>query len=320
LFKCLEAISNQTFSLDRIEVFVCDDGSGDDTATIVQGFEAPFRLIYLRQRNRGPAAARNMGIRQATGEYLLILNDDAILEPNALELHYRSQQENKNRKVAVLGRFSFPATLTERSVFGYILEHTDALFYYNRMKDGEIYNFDHFYTCNISIRRDAVLEVGLFDEDFTGPAAEDIELGYRLEQKGYGVLFVAQIVAWHDHCITPESFLKTHIIRTKGTLTLIVKQPGVPFYKGYNFNKTAEMQLECEKQQIMVNQIIEYLTKCDAAISNCPREQIEKAANELMPAIQFLIAHAGLVGILSSPLLPELIRLRSGGDSSETTQ
>ena len=159
-----------------------------------------------------------MGILKATGEYLLIINDDSILDPRAIELHYKKQIENKNKKVAVLGRnFLSPLNFQIIQVLGYILEHTDVLFYYNRMKDGGLYDFNHFYTCNISIRRDAVVNVGLFDEDFTGPAAEDLELGFRLAQKGYQVLFASEILAWHDHITSFEGLLKTHKVRSCNT-------------------------------------------------------------------------------------------------------
>lgn len=313
LQKCLNAIAKQTFPLNRIEVFICDDGSTDDTSAVVQAFESPFKLIYLHQHNRGPAAARNMGIRRAIGEYLLILNDDAILEPNAVELHCKQQIDNQDKKIAVLGKFSFPPEFTEHSFWGYILEHTDALFYYYRMLDGETYDFRHFYTCNISIRRDAVVEAGLFDEDFTGPAAEDIELGYRLWQKGYRVLYSPEIIAWHDHIISPEGFLNTNKVRGQGAVTLMVKQPQAPFYPDIDFSDTLQMHEQCQREREVVDQIIKKINAFENSLPNdCDKNILKVVTENLMPEIKFLMRHATALGMLSNPLLPKLTELRTG--------
>src|SRR3989337_4078650 len=86
LRKCLDALAVQTFSSNGFEVFVCDDGSTDDTEEIIKGYSSPYKLTYLRQNNQGPASARNRGIRKARGEYLLFLNDDAIVEPGTLSI------------------------------------------------------------------------------------------------------------------------------------------------------------------------------------------------------------------------------------------
>ncbi len=183
LRECLEGLARQRFDLSRVEVLVCDDGSTDDTATKVAAYAAPYPLHYLRQENRGPAAARNRAIKQARGHYLLILNDDAILEPDALALHLAAHQDHPGDKIAVLGRFTFPPALTN-TPFGHALEHSTLLFNYAKMKAGEKYDFNCFYTCNLSLPRQAVVDIGMFDEAFTGPAAEDIELGYRLLPAG----------------------------------------------------------------------------------------------------------------------------------------
>jgi GT2 family glycosyltransferase len=66
------------------EVIVVDDGSTDDTPAVCRGFSAPVR--YLRRSNGGCAAARNTGIRAATGEFIALLDADDIWEPTKLEV------------------------------------------------------------------------------------------------------------------------------------------------------------------------------------------------------------------------------------------
>src|SRR5271168_5507609 len=66
-----------------LEVIVVDDGSLDDTATILGGYRDRVRLIA--QENRGPAAARNAAVRVASGEYLAFLDADDRWMPTMVE-------------------------------------------------------------------------------------------------------------------------------------------------------------------------------------------------------------------------------------------
>jgi glycosyltransferase involved in cell wall biosynthesis len=66
-----------------VEVVVVDDGSPADPEPIVAQFAE--RVLFLRTENRRQAAARNTGIAAASGEYLLFLDDDDFLEPDAIE-------------------------------------------------------------------------------------------------------------------------------------------------------------------------------------------------------------------------------------------
>jgi len=83
LLHTLESLSQQTFSADRFEVVVVDDGSSDGTGAAVQVIH-PFRLLYLRQTNQGSAAARNRGARHSTGDILVFVDDDITLDSEYL--------------------------------------------------------------------------------------------------------------------------------------------------------------------------------------------------------------------------------------------
>lgn len=67
-----------------LEIIVVDDGSRDHTADIVRGFGPPVRYVY--QENSGPSAARNHGMKLATGEVLGFLDDDDLWAPGKLGL------------------------------------------------------------------------------------------------------------------------------------------------------------------------------------------------------------------------------------------
>lgn len=80
LMETLACARSQTFA-DR-EIIVVDDGSTDGTAETLRKFSD---VICLRQENRGPSAARNMGLRHARGEFLAFLDSDDLWEPGFLE-------------------------------------------------------------------------------------------------------------------------------------------------------------------------------------------------------------------------------------------
>ena len=80
LIKCLNALNKQTLSHTAYEVIVVDDGSNDGTEDAIKNLQLACKFTYLRQENKGPGAAKNLGIKHATGELLLFINDDIIAD------------------------------------------------------------------------------------------------------------------------------------------------------------------------------------------------------------------------------------------------
>lgn len=84
LRQCLDSVLGQT--LKEIEVICVDDGSTDDSPAILRDYAAKDgRLRVITQTNAGPGVARNAGMEQASGEYLIFLDSDDWFEPNFLE-------------------------------------------------------------------------------------------------------------------------------------------------------------------------------------------------------------------------------------------
>lgn len=93
LADCLASVAAQTW--EDIEVVMVDDGSPDGSAEIAAAFaarDARFRLV--RQANAGLGAARNTGVRHATGDYLMFLDSDDLLPAHALEYLLASLQRS----------------------------------------------------------------------------------------------------------------------------------------------------------------------------------------------------------------------------------
>lgn len=196
LQKCLEALAAQSTSPDRFEAIVIDDGSSDDTESWCRSWSAPFPLTYIRQDHAGVGAARRAGVVAARGEYLWLANDDTIAAPGLLAAHAAAWQRLSGTPLAILGdfRYSFGAA---RRALSYTLSRSPFLFPQLAMEPHSRHDCTMFMTCNLSVRRAAVLEAGNFDPRFR--VAEDTELGARLESAGYAVQFEPAAIAWHDH-------------------------------------------------------------------------------------------------------------------------
>ena len=79
-------------SLPATEIIVVDDGSTDRTAEVAESFGEPVRVI--RQENAGPAAARNRGFQESTGEFIHFFDSDDIALPNKHERQFRALQQS----------------------------------------------------------------------------------------------------------------------------------------------------------------------------------------------------------------------------------
>jgi glycosyltransferase involved in cell wall biosynthesis len=88
--ETLESVLNQTLSPH--EIIIVDDGSKDDTATLIKSFGD--RVRYIRQDNQGIAAARNTGIQSATGDWIAFLDHDDLWLPTKLEKQSKVATEN----------------------------------------------------------------------------------------------------------------------------------------------------------------------------------------------------------------------------------
>ena len=84
----LRSISKQTYPLKNIEFIVSDDGSHDKTEKVVNKWQKKslFELIYIRQENKGPGAARNHGLEKCRGNIILFIDSDCEAHPKWIEV------------------------------------------------------------------------------------------------------------------------------------------------------------------------------------------------------------------------------------------
>lgn len=121
--ETVECIANQTVKVK--EHIVIDDGSSDNTLVLLQELQNQYpHLVVLTQKNSGAAAARNLGIRHATGKYIAFLDSDdcwsceklekqiGFMEQNEIVFSYGDYEEIDEDTGEVLHKYQLPSCLT----------------------------------------------------------------------------------------------------------------------------------------------------------------------------------------------------------------
>jgi GT2 family glycosyltransferase/radical SAM superfamily enzyme YgiQ (UPF0313 family)/tetratricopeptide (TPR) repeat protein len=261
LRKTLLALSSQTVTPDLFEVIVVDDGSSDDTMTMLQKWEAPFQLRVFSQSHGGPNVARNFGLQQAKSWIVLYTGDDMVPGPSFLEGHLKFHKQHEDIRQAMLGLIEWSPELTVTPLMHFITSPEGGQqFAFHRVKDG-MADFFNFYTGNISLKREFLCqEPGPFDTDFTYPAYDDTELAYRLTRRGMKLHYKPQAVTYHHHHMTSKGFAYRQRNAGRMAHTLVRKHPElretlqIPSslevdlqHKENEFNKLLNIVVELEK-------------------------------------------------------------------------
>jgi 2-polyprenyl-3-methyl-5-hydroxy-6-metoxy-1,4-benzoquinol methylase len=268
LERCLEALAEQTLNADDFEVIVVDDGSADNTQEFLHKQKTPFRLKHLQQKNQGAGAARRVGVEQARGEYLLLINDDTIADPELLQEHLQIQRKYHDSCFAVLGTFEYERAARRRALTHFL--SVDAfMFPQKNMHPEWYYGNTHFITCNLSIRRDAVLACGSFDPAFR--LGEDSELGTRLASGGCKVLYHPRARAWHDHLVMTvadivcraKAYGPVYLRLLEKHPTLRITQPGIDLKSPVTTADIEHVREVLARQRPQIQEMVQALAQYD---------------------------------------------------------
>jgi GT2 family glycosyltransferase len=186
VLRLLDALCSQTFPPSEFEAIVSIDGSTDGTKEAVDNIKAPFELRSIWDSNAGKSTACNKGIKDARGELLILIDDDMEPSPKLVEAHFTAHQNRT--KISVIG--AAPMAVEENSplFIHYIREKFNSHIKKISQSGFNLRIWD-FYGGNFSIRKDLILDVGLFDESFKVYGYEDVELVHRLLKAGVKIIF-----------------------------------------------------------------------------------------------------------------------------------
>lgn len=201
LASCLSAIRASSF--DDLELIVVDDGSADDSAEVAERFGA---RVLETGRRRGPAAARNLGAREAVGRYLLFI--DADCEPDSRTLGLLADELSADpRADAVFGSYDDAPTAR-----GFVSQYKNLQHHWVHQSGGA--EAETFWSGCGAVRRSVFEEVGGFDERrYPRPSIEDIELGYRIRRAGYSIRLAPSVQVKHHKNWGFFELVRTDVLR-----------------------------------------------------------------------------------------------------------
>lgn len=223
LQRVIEGLLSQTYQ--DFEVIVVDDGSNDEIGNLVKELisKAPCGLSYIRQENQGAGAARNTGVKQATGDLVLFIDDDVIPAPHLLEEHIKGHQLYPGNNIAILGSVINAPEVKDTHFMRWLMNKGPA-FPQNRRQDWAKLDYMFFCTANISLSKGFMVEKGLFDEKFR-PFLEDIELGFRLQQHGLEIILNKNAVGYHLRGETFQGYCERNMLAGQSAVKFYTKWP-----------------------------------------------------------------------------------------------
>jgi glycosyltransferase involved in cell wall biosynthesis len=278
----------------KFEVIVINDGSKDNTASIVS--EYPFQLI--NQENKGLSEARNAGIYASKGEIVAFIDDDAY--PDTEWLRYLAYAFSTTGHAGIGGPNIAPgndgpiANCVALSPGGPVhVLLTDEI-------------AEHIPGCNMAFKRDVLLEIGGFDPIYRS-AGDDVDLCWRIQHTGRTIGFHPSAFVWHHRRNSVKAYWKQQKGYGKAEALLENKWPekyngfGHLSWAGRIYGNGLSLPLQFKKEKV-------FHGTWGSSLFQSVYQQAPNfvACLPLMPEWYLLIAFLGflsILGIFWAPLL-----------------
>jgi len=211
LGEAIDSVLNQTYR--NLELVIVNDASPDNVSDVIHKYD-DHRIRYIvHEKNMGLSAARNTGIRSATGDYIALLDGDDYFHCDKLKAHIDFFQKHPSVDVTYNARFELNHSSTmirelwrppltvglENFILGYPFSPSDMV-----------------------LKRSCLFEVGLFEEDYTY-YGEDMDINCKLALAGFKFASV-------DRALNYRRFHSRRIIKS---LNLYKEDEFRPLYKTF---------------------------------------------------------------------------------------
>ena len=189
---CLDSIINQNYDRDLVEIIVVDGLSTDGTLDVIKKYQNKHTGIkYFENIEKKTPNALNIGIKNSTGEVIVILGAHATLDKDFLYFNNKFMSE-QNVKVTGGTQYNIGESFIQKAI-GIAMELPFAIASapYRWSKKEQFVDTVVY----AAYKRELFEEIGLFEQNFS--IAEDAEINWRIRQAGYKIFFSPKIKSYY---------------------------------------------------------------------------------------------------------------------------
>jgi glycosyltransferase involved in cell wall biosynthesis len=178
--RALRSCLDQSLAKGFYEIIIINDCSTDNTVAILDNYQNDARIFHL-EKNVGLSAARNFGVRKAKGQYVVFLDADDYLHRETIQVQKLFLEENH--------------TLNAVAIDYYLVDDLEN--HRERVKADE-----KPIACGIMFRKDLLIEIGLYDEEFKAREEEDLRIRFLERFNIYNIPLPLYRYRRHDNNLT----------------------------------------------------------------------------------------------------------------------
>jgi len=189
---CLESIINQNYDRDLVEIVVVDGQSTDGTLAVIEEYQSKHSDIkYFENVKKKTPNALNIGIKNSTGEVIIILGAHATLDKDFLYFNNKYMNEH-NVKVSGGTQHNVGKSFIQKAIgFAMELPFAIASAPYRWSKKEQFVDTVVY----AAYKRELFEEIGFFEDKFS--ISEDAEINWRIRQAGYKIFFSPKIKSYY---------------------------------------------------------------------------------------------------------------------------
>lgn len=181
IVQAVDSVLAQTYQ--PIELIVVDDGSTDNTASVLAPYRS--RIHYVYQSNQGLSTARNRGIRASTGEYVAFLDSDDVWLPDKISQQVKCLAVNLGIGLVHTDVFYWDQVTGSRA------QRNNGRMEYVGNCYARLFSANRITVSSVLVRRECLRHVGGFDDQIRRPSTQDYDLWIRLARY-YSFAFIHQ--------------------------------------------------------------------------------------------------------------------------------
>jgi len=210
------------------EVILVFAGLSDKVETMLKEYQFSFDLKFVAAKtgcNR--ATGRNLGVKAAQNEIILLLDSDLEVSPALLHQHMEAYSSNKT--LAVMGEIYMPEFVKKNRWFRFLdSDYRSTRRWATRSGSRNSPPLRYVNTANFSVRKDAYLSVGGHRESIDHPEAEDIDLAFRLSSHGEKlIIYQPEALTYCLHSPLRASLKSKYMFGKEGIPKLLEHYPSL---------------------------------------------------------------------------------------------